>query len=213
VLALVGQGCARLSEIGARLGQPATSLTRPVARLQELGLLRRETPWGADQRSSKVSTYRISDPFLAFWYRFVEPAQSRLGAGQVDAVLTALRETWPVFLGGVWEDLARQSVARLQVGGESWLPAQRWWGAGQDRRPLEFDLVARHATSSDRVLVGEAKVTARPKEVPALLQALAEKTRRCPAFQGKRLDLRLWVLEGVRQDDARVVAGAGVFGL
>lgn len=116
-------------------------------------------------------------------------------------------------LGGVWEDLARQSVARLQVGGESWLPAQRWWGAGQDRRPLEFDLVARHATSSDRVLVGEAKVTARPKEVPALLQALAEKTRRCPAFQGKRLDLRLWVLEGVRQDDARVVAGAGVFGL
>lgn len=212
VLALVGQGCSRLSEIGARLGQPATSLTRPLARLQELGLLGRETPWGADHRSSKVSTYRISDPFVSFWYRFVEPARSRLGAGQVDGVVAGIRDAWSLHLGGVWEELARQSTSRLLIGGESWLPAQRWWGPGRDRRPMELDLVARHVTAADRVLVGEAKVTVRPEEVPRLLSALAEKAGRCPALESKSLDLRLWVLEGIPFEDARLVRGVDVLG-
>lgn len=213
VLALVGQGCSRLSEIGTRLGQPATSLTRPLARLQELGLLRRETPWGSDHRSSKVSTYQIADPFLAFWYRFVEPARSRLGAGQVDGVLADVRQRWSSYLGGIWEGLARESASRMEIGGESWLPAQRWWGAGLDRRPLEMDLLARHATCPERVLVGEAKVSATPEEIPRLLSELADRARRCPELVGKSLDLRLWVLDGVPNDGDRVITGHQVFGL
>ncbi|MHC5024961.1 MAG: AAA family ATPase, partial [Planctomycetota bacterium] len=73
ILAVVGQGCHRLSEIAGRLGKPATSLTRPVQRLLQLGLLRRDVPFGQNPKSSKSTLYAIEDPFLAFWFRFVDP--------------------------------------------------------------------------------------------------------------------------------------------
>src|SRR5215468_12468811 len=38
ILALIGQGCHRLSEIAGRLGRPATSMTRPLALLVDIGL-------------------------------------------------------------------------------------------------------------------------------------------------------------------------------
>ncbi len=84
MLALIGRGCHRMSEIAARLGKPATSLTRPLHRLLELGLIRRERPFGSSQKSSKKTLYRLDDPFLAFWFRYVEPNRSRLEAGGGD---------------------------------------------------------------------------------------------------------------------------------
>ncbi len=73
ILTLIGQGCHRPSEIASRLGMPATSLSRPLERLLELGLVRRDQPFGASPRDSKRSLYRIGDPFLRFWFRFPAP--------------------------------------------------------------------------------------------------------------------------------------------
>lgn len=86
ILALVGAGCGRMSEIAARLGKPATSLARPVQRLIELRLVRREIPFAASERSSKKTLYRIDDPFLSFWFRYVEPNRSRLEVGAIGPV-------------------------------------------------------------------------------------------------------------------------------
>jgi len=86
LLSLIGQGCHRLSEIAGRLGKPATSLSRPLQRLIELDLIRREVPFGVSPRSAKRTRYQIADPFLRFWFRFVEPNRSRLEAGLLTAV-------------------------------------------------------------------------------------------------------------------------------
>ena len=85
LLALIGAGCHRLSEIGSRVGQPATNLSRPLigsrvgqpatnlsrplSRLIDLGYVRRELPFGESTRSTKRSLYRLDDPFLLFWYQ------------------------------------------------------------------------------------------------------------------------------------------------
>ena len=102
ILSLVGRGAHRSSEIAGRLGSPATALSRPLALLVELGLLERELPWGRTTRDSKRTRYRIADPFLRLWFRFVDPARSRLGAGLVDDVAQELEAEWPHFLGGAW---------------------------------------------------------------------------------------------------------------
>src|SRR3954471_223441 len=73
ILALIGQGCHRISEIAARLGKPVTSLARPLERLIEMDLVVRETPFGTSARTSKRTLYRIADPFLRYWFRFVQP--------------------------------------------------------------------------------------------------------------------------------------------
>ncbi len=72
ILSLIGQGCHRISEIAARLGKPVTSLSRPLQRLQDMDLITREQPFAEESRSSKRTLYKISDPFLRFWFRYVE---------------------------------------------------------------------------------------------------------------------------------------------
>ena len=76
VLAVVGQGAGRLSEIAFRLDVEATELPHPLNRLVDLGLLSKECPFGNDPKSGKHMFYRIDDPFLDFWFRFVRPRLS-----------------------------------------------------------------------------------------------------------------------------------------
>ncbi len=81
LLALIGAGCHRLSEIGSRVGQPATNLSRPLSRLIDLGYVRRELPFGESTRSTKRSLDRLDDPFLLFWYRFAVDGRPRQRSG------------------------------------------------------------------------------------------------------------------------------------
>ena len=191
ILSLAGQGCHRVSEIAARLGKPASSLARPVQRLVELGLLRRDVPFGVPARDAKRTLYRVADPFLRFWFRFVEPNRSRLEARQIEPVTAAVLRELPQHVAGVWEELARDSVARLEIGGRRWRPAARWWGAGLGRTPLEIDVVA-ESEDGTAVLVGEAEWsgTDRAGRLAAALRGGAE---RLPARAGRPAVLALWL--------------------
>ena len=116
ILSLIGQGCHRISEIAARLGKPVTALSRPLQRLQDMDLITRELPFAEEPRGSKRTLYKISDPFLRFWFRYVEVNRSRLGAGQVAAVEEEIGQRLGHHVGEIWEELARASVPLLQPG-------------------------------------------------------------------------------------------------
>lgn len=211
MLALVGQGCHRMSEIARRLGKPATSLTRPLRNLVELGLVRRERPFGSSRRSGKKTLYLLDDPFLAFWFRYVEPNRSRLELGGAPAVLKEIRKDFGTYRGRVWEDLVRQAIVRLAIDNVEWKPGSRWWGTGTDRKPLEVDVVAE---SADRrsLLVGEVKTTARPAEVERAGLALKQKVERLPfARSYKRMLKRVFVADYRGRPSRMVVSGKKVF--
>src|SRR5439155_453119 len=57
-----------------------------LARLQEFGLVERLVPITAPP-GGRVSRYLLTDPFLAFWFRFVQPAEALLEQGFADLVL------------------------------------------------------------------------------------------------------------------------------
>ena len=191
ILSLIGQGCHRISEIAARLGKPATALSRPLQRLQDMDLITREQPFGEEPRGSKRTLYKISDPFLRFWFRYVEVNRSRLGAGQVAAVEEEIGQRLGHHIGEFWEELARASVPRLHLGGRTWGLAGRWWGPGLDRQPLEVDLVA-HSIDGGSVLVGEVKWAA-PRDAERLLAELETKARRLPVAAGREVVPALWI--------------------
>lgn len=190
ILTLVGQGCHRLSEIAGRLERPATSLSRPLLRLVDLGLLRRDAPFGASIRAGGRSLYRIADPFLRYWFRFVEPNRSRLAARQVMAVAAEIVPEFTHHAGEVWEDLARDSVPRLGLFGKQWGPASRWWGPGRDRMPMEIDVVA-ESRDGDALLVGEAEWGARATS-GRLLAELRRKADNLPLSEGRDVYLAAW---------------------
>ena len=156
LLGLIAGGANRLSEIAGRLGKPATSLTRPLANLIQLGYIRKDVPFEENIRSGKRTIYRLEDPFLQFWYRVVLPNQSLLEQDLIDKVYAASKQKLIMQAADVWEELARWSVSRLEIAEQRWKPAARWWGKGCNGKHMEIDIVA-ESMDGHCILFGEAK--------------------------------------------------------
>jgi hypothetical protein len=156
ILEVIANGCHRMSEIGARLAKPATSLMRPLQRLIELGYVRRDQPFGSLPRDSKRSLYRLADPFLRFWFRYVSPNRSSLELRYLDPVVEMVKRTRGEFTSWAWEELARQSLPALDLFDTHWNVAAPWWGPGMDGRPLELDVVSESLDGAS-VLLGSVK--------------------------------------------------------
>ncbi len=77
ILECIGRGSHKLSEIAARLNQPTTNLSRAMRMLVDLGLVQKDHPFGASERESKLSLYRLADPVLEFWYHVYSPFRTR----------------------------------------------------------------------------------------------------------------------------------------
>ncbi len=169
LLDVIGAGAHRVSEIAGRLGWPASSLSRPLAALTEMGLVRRETPFGSEPRSGKRSLYRIDDPFLRMWFRVVAPVRTALAQAPRETRLEYWRRHRASLEAQAWEELCRMAVPFLHradcslAGLGPWEPAQRYWR----RNEPEYDVVAR-SVDGRRLLVGEAKSTLRPLPAAAL---------------------------------------------
>ncbi len=154
VLDAIGAGAHRVSEIAGRIGQPATSLGRPLGRLQELDLVTREIPFGEPERSSKRALYKLADPFLRLWFSLVAPKRSVLMQVSRAARLVLFDEAFTRLVAVAWEELCRQAVPFLgeQLGGVELGPAKRYWAGGGP----EWDVVA-ESIDGKALLVGEVK--------------------------------------------------------
>ena len=156
ILTLIGFGCNRLSEIAGRLEKPATQLNRPIKLLIDLGYVRRETPFNTSLKSTKKSLYKISDPFMNFYFSFIVPNKSRLEFDLIEQVWDEINGKFNQYVSEIWEELCRNAVPRLKIEGKTFNPAQRWWGNGTDRKPMEIDVVA-ESTDKSTLLIGEIK--------------------------------------------------------
>jgi AAA+ ATPase superfamily predicted ATPase len=157
-LDVLGLGASRVSEIGARLERPTSSMARPLSHLVDLGYVRREVPFGEDERSTRRTLYRLADPFLRLWFRVVAPHRAALAVLPAARRRELLARAWPGLLGESWEELCRDAVPRLPAGHPvarrgPWGPARRWWHGAAP----EWDVVA-ESLDGRRLLLGEVKV-------------------------------------------------------
>lgn len=182
LLSYIGNGANRLSEIATRCNEPATNLSRPLRKLADLGFLEKETPFGVDPKNAKKTLYKIADPFMAFYYRFVVPYRSFIEIGRKMAVRNALDAHFNEYVAGEWERLCREAVFGNEIGGALYGEARRWWGSvinGQGQpEAVEIDVVAR-SMDGQKLLVGECKWTSGEDE-ERLRAALLRKARLLP---------------------------------
>ncbi len=176
ILDAIGAGVHRVSEIGGRLGRPATSMSRPLERLVEIGLVRREVPFGESEKKTKRALYKIVDPFSRLWFRVVAPHRGVLAASPRAIRRQILERFWRDLAAQAWEELCRLQLARLgEIAGGPWGPASRWWRGSQP----EWDVVS-SSLAGDRLLLGEAKWSSAPV-TPRKLQHLARGLATRPA--------------------------------
>ena len=161
LMSIIGKGATRMREIAARCEEPATNLSRPIAKLIDLGYIERDIPFGESLRTTKRSQYRIADPFLSFHFRFVAPMRSFIELERFAPVDTILETQLPDHIGGWWEKLCRDAVTGNVIDGVMYGEARRWWGSilidGQPQ-DVEIDVVA-ESMDKQTILIGECKWT------------------------------------------------------
>jgi AAA+ ATPase superfamily predicted ATPase len=190
LLGLIASGANRVSEIAGRIGKPATSLTRPLANLIQLGYIRKDVPFGASNRSGKKTLYRLEDPFLQFWYRIVLPNYSLLEQDLIDAVYAASTQNISMQTAEIWEELARWSTSHLEIAGRQWKPAARWWGNGRNGENMEIDLIA-ESIDGQSILFGEAKWQ-KKTNIKQILNKLTQQAENFPNIGKRKVVLAAW---------------------
>lgn len=210
VCEMIGRGVRRASEIAGRLGVKETALARPLKHLTELGLVARESPFdfrsGRPVEGGRRSFYCVADPFLAMWYRCVRPNISGLKL-RASTALERAWQAWPRHVADVWEDLCRGACHRLDLFGNAWEPAGRYW-EGRDPGQSEWD-VASVSANRRAVLLGECKWAARLTHADANRLTRQIKARPVPSVgEDRQVCHALFV--PTRQGLARMMNGVAV---
>lgn len=141
ILQAIAQGRTRLNEVVQITGMERGPASRYLAILQDLRLVERRVPITESQPDkSRKGIYRLRDPFLAFWFRFVAPYVSILESGHTTPVARRIESELSTFLGLPFEDICREWLTeQAALGRLSFLPERigSWWD-GQE----EIDIAA-----------------------------------------------------------------------
>ncbi len=185
LLSFIGNGVNRLSEIAARVNKPSTSLSGPLDKLISLGYIYREIPFGDNPRKSKKGLYKVSDPLMDFYFRFVVPNRSLIELGRSDAVMEDLARKFNGYVSGHWEDMCRKAVSGQVLMGKRFGLASRWWGNISRDEQIEIDVMA-ESTDGSCLLVGECKWTDKENTDQRLNQLIA-KAKKLPFAVNKEI--------------------------
>lgn len=154
IIQAIARGAHTRQEILQMAGLHGKNLAHYLHTLQELDLVVARVPLERSPQTQRWARYHLSDPFLGFWQRFVEPhhAELEIGVGQ-EAVWQAIRLALAQITAPVWEQIARLHL--LSQSRQDGLPpiseVGSWWS-----RHAQLDLVGidRHTHS---VVFGEVR--------------------------------------------------------
>ncbi|MDR3093270.1 MAG: ATP-binding protein [Bacteroidales bacterium] len=203
ILSLVAAGCNRLSEIAARLEKPATHLSAPLEKLLMLGYIRREIPFGENPKNSKKSLYKIADPFLHFYFKYVVPNRSLIETAQSQVVSSKIASRFNEYVAEMWENLCRSAVPYLKINGIQFNTASRWWGNPKKGVEIEIDVLALSADEK-YLLVGECKWNEKQYDNHKLTKELEEKAALLPFAEKKTIIPALFMKNSIKTNTENV---------
>ncbi len=171
----IAMGNRKLSDIAANLGLKQTGITKYLKVLMDLDLIEREVPvTESAPEKSKSGLYRITDNFIAFWFKFVYPYRTYLEKGETAFVLSQIKKGFVQnYASFVYEDTCREKMwelSAINTWGFHFNKVGKYWGA----KAGEIDIVAID-TIGENLVLGECKYTVSPKGL-SVLHALQEKS-------------------------------------
>ncbi len=145
----------------------------------ELDLVRLEDPVLGHRKRAR---YVFTDPFFAFYYRFIFDNRPRLELGRAEQVWADIERDLDGFVGLQFEHVAREALTRVNGGLCKGVPVDfevmgRWWS----RQGEEIDIAA---SGKDEVMLGEVKWSGKPVGLE-VLEALSVKARAVEGLRGR----------------------------
>lgn len=140
ILRAISNGATQHNQIATRIGLASSNLGGRLARLEELGYVAGWAPLSADGPEPRRTSWRIADPYFAFFFRYVFPNRSRLERGRVEEVTAEVLADLDNVMGRAFEDACRTWAGRYaderQLGGSDELGS--WWSRDGS---VEIDVV------------------------------------------------------------------------
>jgi AAA+ ATPase superfamily predicted ATPase len=168
IIAAIAEGATRLNQISDRTGNDTPTCTKYLKSLMELGIVQKRQP--IIQKSSRKTTYHISDHFFRFWYRFVPGNMMAISSDNMARIYGAAVDSYlSSYIGLVFEDICKQYLTRYA----EHLPIQirdigEWWGADpQEKKEAQLDIVALgtkpdNTSSGRQFIIGSCKFKSEP---------------------------------------------------
>lgn len=164
---------------------PGVAITRALRILgEQKGVLSIEVPAGLALRS-KLRRYRVPDPYLRFWFRFVEPYLPHIARGRSDVALDAFDLHWSSWRGRAIEPEVHSALERLAPNTPvlaSTTSIGSWWNRDNS---VEVDIVA--VSRQQVTAVGTIKWRERKAISSAEVSALAQARNTIPNAAGADL--------------------------
>lgn len=144
VLPAIASGERSFTPILQKTGMNRMTFTRAIGVLADKGIVAAERPMST--RPSKETRYRITDPYMRFWLRFILPQLGDIDRARGDRVVRRIHVGWTSWRGRAVEPVVREALARLLPDGRTpWLSMDdaavigAYWTRSND---VEIDLVA-----------------------------------------------------------------------
>jgi hypothetical protein len=115
LLAATGPEERSRAAVGRVAGFPPASLDRGLKQLVADGLMQVERPRSI--RESREARYRVADPYLRLWMRWIAPHTEDIARGDLDVVLADFRAHWDTWRRGAMHLVARDAMNRLAADG------------------------------------------------------------------------------------------------
>lgn len=165
-------------EIADKAGIDAASIGTYLRKLVRTRILEREIPVTEDPSRSKKGRYRLADPFLDFWFRFVHGRRTQLALSGPGAARRIVEGDLQKHASSHFERVCVEALPRLIP--RPYTRIGRWW-----HNETEIDVVG--LTDSPTLVVGEAKFSSQPVGTRLLheLEQKAEQVRWTPPSQSK----------------------------
>jgi uncharacterized protein len=114
ILQAVGLGRQGQKEVADEVGLKPNALDRHLKALVALGYMERVQPLQPGEPSRKAVQYRVADPLLRFWFRYVEAHQHEIGRlAPARAFEQIVAPTWEAHCGDGFERLCRDALPAI----------------------------------------------------------------------------------------------------
>ena len=150
IITAIATGSSRMSEIATKVGESTTTCTAYIKSLINLGIIKRETPYG--EKTSKKTIYSIEDNMFYFWYRFVLENSSVIARGAANLVYKRIETQLSDYMGRIFEEICTQYLWKQLLSGNmpiEFVSLGRWWGNDPRKKSqTEIDIMGEQDSNS-----------------------------------------------------------------
>ena len=181
ILSAIANGAHVIKEIASVSGLPSGHVGKYLSVLTDTGFVERRIPV-TEKEPSRSGRHHITDPYLRFYFRFLESRQEQLALGIQEQALAEISKHMIDFIGTyTWEELCREWTLRAGAAGSlPYLPDKvgSAWNA-----EAQVDVVGLNSMEKTLIL-GECKWTRTPNDRKAIAALVEEKSEKIIPRQG-----------------------------